>query len=389
MYVYVVIEVFLAISAVFADAAVIKGKKALLGKKTYEITDIIFIIFAVILVVMSAIRVNIGTDYNVYSDLYNSVESNGNSRSFPQLFYFIMRFMKYLGLPYHTVIVLCTLSFLIPFFILITKTNSDYRIFALAYLMGMGFYGASYNIFRQYAAMGFIYLAIYYLANKDFKKVIIYSLLGIGFHTITAVLILFVIIVNFWKPKKQHIIFLSIFAVIVFIFVSNKIWTELIVKIISLFQYFEGYKGYALTGNEEFWERIYNQSAPFLSKISFFPCIYILGRMLIDKNYTDNISKIQLLLAKLFYVYTLITCFKLGSDLVTRFLSMFSISGVFAIPIMFNYISYKHKDSGKMIYVIGIAFYFVLLLYGIIKSVKSISINGGEIYPYQTLFSLW
>lgn len=364
----------------------LNGSISLLGKKYYKNEDILFVIFATILIFMSVIRKDIGTDYLLYQEYYNNVNIK-NEENLSFIFFIVMLLFNKIGLPYQLFIALYSLVFLIPIISLTKKINNSYHLFSIAYLVGVGFYGLSYNTFRQYSAMALMYVASYYLCKKNYKKFILFAVLGIGTHSITSLFLLSLIVLYFWKPKKWHIITLTIISTILFLFVPNDIWVKCIVKILNLFKYFDRYKGYAITTNEVFWEGIYNQSAPFIAKMLYFPCLYIIGKMFLDKQYINgNLSKIQELMLKIFYAYILFTGFKLGSDLVTRFMSMFSMTAVWALPTIFEYADHNNTKS-TILNVVGVVLLCVLLCYFIKKLYTDISINGGEIYPYKNIFS--
>lgn len=77
---------------------------------------------------------------------------------------------------------------------------------------------------------------------------------------------------------------------------------------------------------------------------------------------------------------------KLGSEIVTRLLLTFSICGIFAIPMIGEYIYCSCSSSSKKRWLafLVLLVMIVFALYGIYFMYTQIANNSGGVYPYQT-----
>lgn len=362
-----------------------RGSKINLLNGKVKKSGIIFFCSCAALLFLSCFRKGIGTDYNVYSQrfLYNIDEL---SNSF--IIFHFAKFIRNIRFPFQILIIVASLLFLIPVFKSIYRSNSKFKLFGLAYFVGVGYYQLSYNIFRQCAAIGLLCTLLWEYNQKKYINCIILIMLIVGIHNIVAPFILIFWLIIKWNPKKLIIGILNSISVLIFLFLNNDITVDIILYFIDKLRYISSLSAYAITSNEEYWNEIYAQSPTLEMKLLFIPMIIILSIMLLDNEYCKNkLTSYELGLIKISYFYILITSIKMGSTLVTRFLMCISIILVLTIPLIIQYCFdrlTKYRKWGSLFKVGLTGLLFVFIIY---MSVVNIKYNGGEVYPYTSIFS--
>ena len=354
--------------------------------KIRGINNIFFYLFALLMIILSILRCNIGTDYNVYYNHFLQMNFDKFNESLPYIFASIYKISYSLDFPFHLTIVICALCALIPLTKLIYQYNERYKLFGLALFVGLGYYALSYNFFRQFAAIGLAYIALQNFYNKKKLRFIIFTFLAIGFHSTIIPVILIGVILYFWNPGKE-VYFITSLSLVIFILIPITFWIDILKNIIQLFKNIPRLSSYAVSTDQDFMARIYDMNTPFFTKISFIPLICFATKMICDKKYClKKLKREQYQFLKLYYFYTVINCMKLGSEIVTRLLLTFSICGIFAIPMIGEYIYCSCSSSSKKRWLafLVLLVMIVFALYGIYFMYTQIANNSGGVYPYQT-----
>ena len=384
MYVYLIVNCLIFLSSSLCENLFCRFK----GTSKYA--TLLYKFWCVILLFLSASRYGIGTDYWVYYDEYlNAAWRHADLN----LISYTIHFLKICNLPFQIIIIICTCMFLLPVMYLIRQLCNNYKLFSLGVLMGLSYYVYSYNIFRQYAAIGLMLLFLYKWVFTLEKRYLFALIIPALIHPSSLVAILVYCIIDKVKVKYKILQILAILGIAVFLFVPVSVGSWIIREGFQLFSN-TIYGGYATSQDTAFLMRIYNQNMEFVPKMLIIPFLIALPIMLNRVNESRNDLKrssemdkkqikllyVQEFFLKIYFCYFLLMSLKIGSEIVTRFLMYFSIVSVWAIPMLLN-----STDINKWIKRILILFiiavsvrYHILWLNG----------NGCEAYPYQSIFSI-
>lgn len=132
-------------------------------------------------IMLAALRGNmIGTDTEMYVNLYFAQDRGYISPHFELLFSLLYQLLHSLGAPIWVVQGACSALTLVPLAIAIKK-NKVPPILGLFLYYGLFGYLYSFNAVRQMIGVSFVLLAYTYYPNK--LKTLIFILIGMGFHS--------------------------------------------------------------------------------------------------------------------------------------------------------------------------------------------------------------
>lgn len=347
-------------------------KIKLLNEKKVELLNqrkIFFFIASLFPIFLSAIRYNVGTDYLSYYDKFYYFEFESifdifrYTNKFEPAYLLIMYISKTIfNSPY---VFFFISSFLINALIFKAawRRKSYIPVSYTCFLFLCLQYGYSLNIVRQFMAMGFILLAFEYIEKKQPMQYLLMILLATMFHYTAIIVLPFYVLSNDkWRKK---FIYIGIFLVI-FILTNLK----LIEKIIDLIPFLANYKKYINFNGSINLKNIF--SVLFTNfPIILLMCVY--GRRLMKAN-KFNINY-------MFYciVGILLKLLSFTAPHINRVSNYFDIVQIFLIPQIINFTTNKYE---KLILKI------LIIIYGIFMFIYKFYIcNGGEIFPYITMFS--
>jgi transmembrane protein EpsG len=168
-----------------------------------------------ILFMFSALRYQMGTDYEGYRRIFNIYLLDNNYRwnLFEPGFYHLINLTQIFTDNYQFFI--ATTSFFTLFFIYkALKEQSIFMFFSLLLYVEMYFYFNSFNLVRQYMAIAVCFYALRYVVRRGhFLKYFSFVLLAASFH-ITAVVMLVVYPFLRLKINYQTLLFYSFIVVI-------------------------------------------------------------------------------------------------------------------------------------------------------------------------------
>jgi hypothetical protein len=382
MYVYLIVNCVIFLTAIICENLFCKFKI----KK--GLPDVLYKLWGVVLLLLSAFRYGIGTDYWTYYKEY----MNSSGKINMNLVSYVIRFLSKVHLPYQLVIIACSCLFLIPVMYLIYKLNYDYKLFSLGILMGFSYYVYSYNIFRQFTAIGLMFLFLYKWYTTSNKKYLFALILPAMIHStsIIAIVVYFIISKIEFKVKIMQIV--GFVGIAVFLLVPADVGSDLIKNMFQIFKY-TTYSGYVTTKDANFLTRIYSQSMAFIPKMLIIPALIALPLIQNQVNYRLKATTIndetyleltgQKLFIKVYFAYFMLMSLKIGSEIVTRFLMFFSIVEIFVIPFAFTYIENKGWNRwlkrALVLFIIFVSVYY---------HITWLNGNGCEAYPYQSVFTV-
>jgi hypothetical protein len=176
--------------------------------KSKHISKFFYFLCAMLLTLISGLRLDVGTDYQNYLYLFNLIENGQLSVSEPGLVY-LYKFSNYLGFGSYGVFFVFSFIVAVGF----TKFLSDFcgrkggvAIF-LFFTLSM-FYFASFNLIRQYAAVSVILYGFKYILEKRFLVYLIYVGIAMLFHY-SAIVMLSMYFLLGRKYTYKHLFFLT------------------------------------------------------------------------------------------------------------------------------------------------------------------------------------
>ncbi len=166
--------------------------------------------FYVVILAISALRVNIGVDYSGHYLIYNAIEM-GEWMITEPLFALLCSICANFHLDFPGVVAIMSFITIAPIFIIAKRTDNPY-IFLLFFLIS---YFISYALIRQFAAISLaIYASYLYLVENGRQRALIFFLFSIGFHTS-----LLIYVIAFYLSRFFNVGFLFTFIISLIIFI--------------------------------------------------------------------------------------------------------------------------------------------------------------------------
>lgn len=338
----------------------------------------IFMCFVFFLLMLAILREGIGTDYNIYKVRYEDILNN--SYDLDLGFLYIMRLFRKFGMPYQMLIILFSFLNIIPLYIIWNKISDSYIFLSLGLYIGLGYYALSFNLYRQYAAMSLLLLGLVYLQQKRYLfRSIVLIVCAISFHSAALIAFPLLLLTIIWKPEKRIVVPLSAVVLLIFIFVPSTFIDNSIYNVMGILANISVRYSYYLNAQGAFAFRTYNQGLALLPTLIFIPSLFLLTRIFCDKQYES--SDVEYALLKMYYIYLCIISFKMGSEMIDRFLAFFSITQIFVLPIIVKYVRKKYSPHWALflqIFFIGTTIFMLFRYMGD---------GAGGSYPYLSIFS--
>lgn len=138
-----------------------------------------FFIGLFILWLFGGLRYGVGLDYNGYWDIFLYADSTGVELGYRQL----CLFFRSMGFGPQIMYLVSTALTLSLIYKAVSFYNRSQVAFAFAIFLFAGFYTESFNISRQYIAIGFFIYATRYIFLHSFGKYLLIILIGSLFHS--------------------------------------------------------------------------------------------------------------------------------------------------------------------------------------------------------------
>ncbi|WP_208107140.1 EpsG family protein [Halanaerobium congolense] len=176
-------------------------------------------------------RYDVGTDFMSYIHFFERYKFGINPPDLEFGYELINKLTIYLGLDSWFVFFIS--AFLINFLILKTiKNNSNNFLLSVIILFGTGFIFLQINIIRQSIAIAFTFYGAKYIVSRDFKKYILFCVLGMMFHFTAFIMIPFYWIANIKWNKT--ILLLGLFLSLI-LFLQPNILNVIVKKFLEMF----------------------------------------------------------------------------------------------------------------------------------------------------------
>lgn len=187
---------------------------------TKKVPEILYYSFLTLLFIISASRINVGTDTIGFEEKFNWITSGINTymeAGFELLGKTVFQF----GGNYQTFIFICTIPVFLMLHVVITNNiNRLYWIYSLFLFISTGLMFTSYNIFRQFIAMSFTFFAIEFFLKNKYIFTTICMVTAFYFHTSILFFLIVFLPLYFLREKKYFKkLIMSIYIIsLIFIF---------------------------------------------------------------------------------------------------------------------------------------------------------------------------
>lgn len=309
-------------------------------------------LIAIILILFSGLRENVGTDFKMYKNLFYNLNNLNNVESYYfgdiEKGYILFNKILYSINSHHRILFIGTSVVIIGLiFNCIYKYNKNYLLSILLFI-GMGYYHSSFNGIRQYMALVIFVYSIRFIINKNIKKYIICIFIACLFHK-TVVMMLPIYFINKIRFNKKRFL-LTIIPILLIGFSYEFIVNNL--SIISNY-YFQKYL------NSEYLYSGIGGISNYIYIMSFI-VIYIVSILRYSSIVVkyENV-KIFIILCGISIVFMLLG---LKSLLFFRVSLYFSIFYIFLIPMILDTLNIKLRLAIYPIGTIWFLYFFVTTL---------------------------
>ena len=335
------------------------------GRIFYKRTNLWFMLYIFVTLVIG-LRYRVGTDYMSYVKFFRYYQSGFNFPNVEFGYEFLNQIIISFGLDYWAVFLIC--AGLTNFLVLKTiKKESNYFLLSIVILFGLGFFFRQTNHVRQMVAVGFFFYSGKYIVNKDLKKYIVCSILGMLFHFSIIFMIPMYWLANL-RLKKSILVLLCSISLTAFIF------PKLSINVISFLKDYLTPPVYSHYAQSSFYLEGVDSGLRIIIEI----LILIIAILILPKNIVSS-KKSRIYYNLVVYGFIskgFLARFRVFNRLPVYFLVYLALF----VPDLLYYL--KINKYIKIIIFMLVFSYYGLLTFMAIKG------NSHDIIPYQTVFNL-
>ena len=150
-------------------------------RNSYDVMHgLLIIISASPLIIISALRENVGTDFGGYVEIFEKISNS--DRTYVEYGYFLINKVVYLlGIDYRGVFIISSLLIGVLIYFAIYNLSENITLSVILYVITINYFN-SMNIVRQYIALAIFLFGLKYVKEKNFIKYIICVLAASLFH---------------------------------------------------------------------------------------------------------------------------------------------------------------------------------------------------------------
>lgn len=307
------------------------------------------------LIIISAIRYDVGADYMPYYRYYMDILHGGGQERFEILYYLLNELIAFCNADAVWLFAAVATLFLVPIYIRIIK-DSPYPSMSAFLLVGMTYYFYFLNGARQMMAAACLLLAVPLIEKKRFWLFACAVLIATGFHTTSIIFIFLYFIVRLNFGIKS----MAFLTVLFFVF-SQTI----------------GSVGNAILGQMENYASYIDSTFADRGQGYVVLCMNILITLFSTIFYAKNQP-----LYKIYYAMQVISLWASALTgtivLIDRFRMVFGLADIILIPMAMKQIQNRWVRIGSLI--------TIMLLYFIYATYTVVVQNSNMVLPYQTIF---
>jgi len=330
---------------------------AFISEKVTSVKYLAIFISLLFIIGLSGLRNNVGTDYESYVRIFDTISIDGFTTVEPG-YYALNKFFKESNKGYLYVFCICSaITYLILYF---TLLREKILTLGLLFTFTFGFVFLSNNIIRQALVIPVFFYSIEFIYKRKVLYFILSILLCSLFHFSALLLIPFywVYKINF---KKAIWFFLISFS---FILSFTQIFNLVIIKMIS---FIPKYAGYLMTGDED--NKAIKSGATMILVYFFSLFIVSAGNYIKEKKY------------KIYYnLYLLgitISFLTMNISFLFRFSYYLTSLIIIVLPLIIKSIQLRYKK-----YIYSLFFIFISFLFWF----KALWFNDHGCLPYNFFF---
>ncbi len=365
MLLYFLVSLLIPFALLRSDALVLKKRT---GEYIYR-KDLYFIVAFSIPVLVKGLAYNTGADCLNYWDYYYDIALNrplaGWAEHLDPGMKIIVRILIMLKLPVYSFFILCA-ALNYASYLNIAKLFPQAKSIVLLLWTPM-FFVLSQNIYRQYIAMGFLVISIYYLLKNKQWSFWLWSICAAITHSSSIIAIVTMLLVKYIiKYNIKWYVFA--FLIVLTTFVSS-LFTDIITAMYSVVSVVFGSFQDNVYSLDEMFETKYNTSYVFVLSIIYISWCYFADKV---KNVIPNFKFIYYYSALYFIAYPLCQ-----QEILSRLALYFEL----CLPVMLGalIVFYKRKPLPLVILCGGVLIVYFLYFH----SLESLL----EDYPYRLCFS--
>lgn len=287
-------------TAICCSIALLYGVLYRKGRKI-RIEDIIL---SILLILISSLRYDVGSDYFRYLESaerwvrrFPSIKMLFSGEmlekySFEIGYKILSVFANRISDSQYAIFWVVSVLLYIPIVWYCRKKTSNSSI-AIAVFLLFGFWGLTLNIMQQALAMMFVLYSYEALKNKKYLMFIILAICAEMFHTSAIVAIIVVIVINFgvlkkfWEPTKHNLLLMIAIGVIL------RFGTGFIIRFASRINMFAKYMEYLNAGVTDNISRKYIMYGAFIETVIVIMILYFSIRNVdLLKKYNINVENI-------------------------------------------------------------------------------------------------
>ncbi len=324
------------------------------GEKYISNAKLSIVFTSLPLLLISAIRYGVGSDYFQYERLYSLIGTTSTSRYEP-LFTAINRYLYKSGIPFQFFIILTSVMFVFLVVIAIYR-NSPNVAFSIFLLFSMCFFFQSLNIVRQMVGCAICLYSIKYIQENKLIKFLICIAIACGFHFSAVIFLPVYFIYKIHIDLKKTIPFLVLFFIV----------QDRIVGLIS---------NYARTNlnYDEYFRNLSSASESGYISLIINVFIYIFAYLTIDKEDENQRGYLNIQL-----ITIALSMMNGQIPLLNRLRFYYAMPNIILVPMAVNGISDKNTKKLAAFVICVLFFAYCLFIEGYM--------NQSASFPYRTIF---
>jgi|GEM_PF-1728076 len=315
-----------------------------------------------ILVLFSGMRYLVGTDYNLYYNIYNRISYLGPIEAIQQnkveIGYSYLNYLTFVIFNNKYAIFFIVSLIIITTFICFIKLNSNNFFISIVFFYCFSFFTNSLNIQRQYIATSILIISTYFYRRKSKLGVLITLIAAFLFHRTSIIFIVVYFLID--KVEKNKISFTVLVT-------AGVIGVVMYDKIISLFSNI--FNKYEIYGNKSYQGGIGTNLMILIFLIIALLIMYLKKKKILDEKmkFYSNIY----IFGIPFYIVSL------KSYLIMRIAMVyFGVYAIILVPEIFKIFNKKIRVSAYVYYSLLMISWFYFYL-----------INQNGVIPYRTIFT--
>ena len=317
------------------------------------------IIFAILLFILAAFRVNVGYDYAEYVSIIQSPEA---LQRFEIGVKGLVYFLNFLGFTDPQYFFIVTSLFIVFFTCIAFRVLSDSWVISLCLFVFLGAYFNGLNVVRQYMAVPFFLLALHYLSNKEYVRTLFFLLICSLFHISILMIIPWMCLAML--PLKKYMYFACIlFSLVLTCYDMTSILQSISVLLPERYQFY--------------LQSAFASGRSLLGVVKVVFPIILMVMFLVMNDLRDCGLKERIFLNLLLFSICLGLLFP-GNMLVLRISWYFDIAPVILIPIVFKQLKAARNKAYFAVFVSEYCLCYFILYY-LVR-------NNSSIFPYTFNF---